>query len=255
MRRSLIATLLTTLACCSAFGATDAGALEYAHHVGVGSGGNYFGPFVTLYAAETIGYGSGIGCAGIRGVSGVVCESEPGAPRDRGAGDACQLRTVHPQPFDVHQLLQRLLLPVGRRSSRRAGARRSSARPRAAGAVPGVHRRRRRREPVPARTRGCARAGRARSASARSDAQCSRSSRPPATSSTMPRSSPAEPKHVRIDRPRSSDRDRRLSPAGAAPGAGSARSRQRAGDRDRRDRARRSARRPAGPRRPGRGRG
>jgi len=80
MRSSLIATMLATLACCGAFGAADAGAVEYVHHVGIGSGGNYFGPFVTLYASETIGYGSGIGCAGIRGVSGVVCESEPGAP-------------------------------------------------------------------------------------------------------------------------------------------------------------------------------
>jgi hypothetical protein len=80
MRRSLIGTVLAAIACCGAFGAGQADAIEYVNHVGIGSGANYFGPFVSLYAAETIGYGQGIGCAGIRGVSGVVCEPEPGAP-------------------------------------------------------------------------------------------------------------------------------------------------------------------------------
>src|SRR5258708_24849035 len=80
MRRSLIGTLLATIACCGVFGAGQADAIEYVNHVGIGSGANYFGPFVSLYAAETIGYGQGIGCAGIRGISGVVCEPEPGAP-------------------------------------------------------------------------------------------------------------------------------------------------------------------------------
>ena len=78
MRRSLLA-VCATLACMGTFGAAQADAVEYVHHVGIGSGANYFGPFLALFASETIGYGSGIGCAGIRGVSGVVCEPEPGA--------------------------------------------------------------------------------------------------------------------------------------------------------------------------------
>jgi hypothetical protein len=79
MRKIRLATLLATVACCGAVGVANASATEYVHHVGIGSGGNYFGPFVSLYASEVIGYGQGIGCAGIRGVSGVVCEPEPGA--------------------------------------------------------------------------------------------------------------------------------------------------------------------------------
>ncbi|HWE28493.1 MAG TPA: hypothetical protein VHB97_10845 [Polyangia bacterium] len=77
--RSLVAALLAALACMAAVGVADADAAEYAHHVGIASGANYFGPYVTLYAAETIGYGSGLGCAGIRGISGVVCETEAGS--------------------------------------------------------------------------------------------------------------------------------------------------------------------------------
>ena len=80
MRRSLIGTVLATIACCGVFGAGQADAVEYVNHVGIASGANYFGPFVSLYASETIGYGQGIGCAGIRGIAGVVCEPEPGAP-------------------------------------------------------------------------------------------------------------------------------------------------------------------------------
>jgi hypothetical protein len=79
MRRTLLAALLATLACTGSVGAADAGAAEYVHHASVASGANYFGPFVTLYAAETVGAGSALGCAGIRGVSGVVCEVEPGS--------------------------------------------------------------------------------------------------------------------------------------------------------------------------------
>jgi hypothetical protein len=77
--KRLTATLLAAVACGGTFGVTEAGAVEYVHHVGVGSGANYFGPYVTLFAAETIGNGSGLGCAGIRGISGVVCEMEPGS--------------------------------------------------------------------------------------------------------------------------------------------------------------------------------
>ncbi len=77
--KTLITTLFATLACAGTFGVAGADAVEYVHHVGIGSGANYFGPFVRLFAAETIGYGSGLGCAGIRGISGVVCEAEPGS--------------------------------------------------------------------------------------------------------------------------------------------------------------------------------
>lgn len=76
-----IRTTTVTLASCAAlaaFVAAPAGAVEYAHHVGVGSGANYFGPDVTLSESEVVGYGEGIGCAGIRGYSGVSCESAPG---------------------------------------------------------------------------------------------------------------------------------------------------------------------------------
>jgi hypothetical protein len=78
MRRSLVATVLATVACIGTVGVAQADAVEYVNHVGIGSGANYFGPFVTLFAAETIGYGSGLGCAGIRGIAGVVCETVPG---------------------------------------------------------------------------------------------------------------------------------------------------------------------------------
>ena len=76
--RSKITVVLATLACMLGAGASSASAVEYAHHVSVEGGANYFGPFVTLFAAETVGDGSGLGCAGIRGVAGVVCETEPG---------------------------------------------------------------------------------------------------------------------------------------------------------------------------------
>jgi hypothetical protein len=79
MRKARIATLLAVLACFGAVDASGAQAVEYVNHVGIESGANYFGPLINLYAAEVIGYGQGIGCAGIRGISGVVCESEPGA--------------------------------------------------------------------------------------------------------------------------------------------------------------------------------
>jgi hypothetical protein len=79
MMRKTLMTTLATLACFGAVEAPGAQAVEYVNHVGIESGANYFGPFVTLYASEVVGYGQGIGCAGIRGISGVVCESEPGA--------------------------------------------------------------------------------------------------------------------------------------------------------------------------------
>jgi hypothetical protein len=78
-RKLSIAALLAALACMGSFGVGEAGAVQYASKVAVGSGANFFGPFVNLYAAETIGTGSGLGCAGIRGISGVVCETEPGS--------------------------------------------------------------------------------------------------------------------------------------------------------------------------------
>jgi hypothetical protein len=64
MRRSRIAALLATLGCAFAFCSSNASAVEYFHHVGIGGGGNAFGP--------------GLGCAGIRNIAGVVCESSPG---------------------------------------------------------------------------------------------------------------------------------------------------------------------------------
>ena len=78
MRRPRIAALLATLGCSFAFGASSASAVEYLHHVGIGSGGNAFGPFVTVRVSETVGYGQGLGCAGIRNIAGVVCESSAG---------------------------------------------------------------------------------------------------------------------------------------------------------------------------------
>lgn len=78
MRKSHIATLLATLACFGAVGTSSASAVEYAHHVGIKGGGNSFGPFVSVRVSETVGYGSGLGCAGIRNVAGVVCETNPG---------------------------------------------------------------------------------------------------------------------------------------------------------------------------------
>ena len=78
MRNKHLATLLATLACLGTAGMGTASAAEWAHHVGVGGGGNVFGPFVRLFDSETVGYGSGLGCAGIRGISGVVCETHAG---------------------------------------------------------------------------------------------------------------------------------------------------------------------------------
>jgi hypothetical protein len=71
--------LLALMACFGAIDASTTQGVEYVTHIGVESGANYFGPAVTLKAAGVVGYGQGIGCAGVRGVSGVVCESEPGA--------------------------------------------------------------------------------------------------------------------------------------------------------------------------------
>ncbi|HXB15111.1 MAG TPA: hypothetical protein VNV44_05135 [Solirubrobacteraceae bacterium] len=78
MRRSGITSLLATLGCTLALATPSASAVEYFHHVGIGGGGNAFGPFVTVRVSETVGYGQGLGCAGIRSIAGVVCESRPG---------------------------------------------------------------------------------------------------------------------------------------------------------------------------------
>ncbi len=77
MRRALVSALVAVV-CLLALGAPSAGAVEWGHHVGVGGGGNAFGPFVRLDASEVVGYGSGLGCAGIRGYAGVTCETSPG---------------------------------------------------------------------------------------------------------------------------------------------------------------------------------
>ena len=79
MRSARLAAVLVAIACClAALAAGQAQATQYATHVGINSGANFFGPSVTLFASETAGYGQGLGCAGIRGVSGVVCEETPG---------------------------------------------------------------------------------------------------------------------------------------------------------------------------------
>lgn len=81
MRKSLITTIAALACCCAVQAAAPAGAAaatEYVHGVAVGSGNNYFGPFVNLFDAETEGLGSALGCAGIRGVAGVVCETFAG---------------------------------------------------------------------------------------------------------------------------------------------------------------------------------
>jgi hypothetical protein len=77
MSKKLIATLAVALASCSAVTAAPATAVEYAKHVEVGSGANHFGPFVYFYAAETVPFGSGIGCAGVRSV-GLNCPGNSG---------------------------------------------------------------------------------------------------------------------------------------------------------------------------------
>jgi hypothetical protein len=76
MRKALLSTL-AALACLFAAGTAGASAAEWAHHVGIGGGGNAFGPYVRLDEAETVGYGSGLGCAGIRSY-GSVCETSAG---------------------------------------------------------------------------------------------------------------------------------------------------------------------------------
>jgi hypothetical protein len=76
MRRAFVSTL-AALSCLLAGGISSAAAAEWAHHVGIGSGGNVFGPVLRLDASEVVGYGSGLGCAGIRGY-GSVCETKAG---------------------------------------------------------------------------------------------------------------------------------------------------------------------------------
>ncbi len=81
MSRARLAALVAALACCVAVSgavAGEASATQWGTHVGVDAGANAFGPTVTLFASETVGYGSGLGCAGIRGVAGVMCEQSAG---------------------------------------------------------------------------------------------------------------------------------------------------------------------------------
>ena len=78
MRRRRSASFLVSLAVAGCCGVGTAQAVEYVEHAGIESGANYFGPRVSLYASDTKGWGQGIGCAGICGIAGVVCESEPG---------------------------------------------------------------------------------------------------------------------------------------------------------------------------------
>lgn len=79
MRRLRSAAALAALVCCMvAVDASGAQATEYANHAGINSGENFFGPSVTLFASETVGLGQALGCAGIRGISGVECEIASG---------------------------------------------------------------------------------------------------------------------------------------------------------------------------------
>jgi hypothetical protein len=94
MRKSHIVAMLAALACFGAFGAAEADAVEYVHHVGIETGANYFGPFVSVYISEVVGYGQGIGCAGIRGISGLGCEPEAGA-----AGGVVLSARVNSEPY------------------------------------------------------------------------------------------------------------------------------------------------------------
>lgn len=75
MRKRLITALVTIASC--AVVAAPASAVEYAKHVEVGGGANHFGPFVYFFAAETSPFGSGIACAGVRGV-GLNCAANSG---------------------------------------------------------------------------------------------------------------------------------------------------------------------------------
>ncbi|HEX5225328.1 MAG TPA: hypothetical protein VFW29_09365 [Solirubrobacteraceae bacterium] len=73
MRTRVLGTLAALLTALALFGAASAQAWTlWANHVGIGSGENKFGPFVSLSASLVEPLGSGIICAGIRGV-GLMC--------------------------------------------------------------------------------------------------------------------------------------------------------------------------------------
>ncbi len=73
--------MLTTFAALlalAAFSASAAQALEWHYwtiDIGIGGGGNAFGPHIEQFAAGEVPYGSAIGCAGERGV-GLNCASK-----------------------------------------------------------------------------------------------------------------------------------------------------------------------------------
>ena len=75
--RKRTTTLLAILVCFGAFGVAGAQAVEYVNHQKVEGGANYFGPYVTLYIAQTSPYGTAIGCAGVRGI-GLNCPANSG---------------------------------------------------------------------------------------------------------------------------------------------------------------------------------
>jgi hypothetical protein len=81
MTRARLAAALAAMTCClgaAGTAASEAQATQWVTHAGIEGGSNFFGPSVTLFASETVGYGVGLGCAGIRGISGVMCEQTPG---------------------------------------------------------------------------------------------------------------------------------------------------------------------------------
>lgn len=86
--RSKLIVLIASLATVGAVVSSPAAAVEYANHVEVGGGGNHFGPFVYLFAAETFPYGTALGCAGIRSV-GQDCATSVGET------------AIYEIPFDV----------------------------------------------------------------------------------------------------------------------------------------------------------
>lgn len=75
--RTKLTIALAALACSGLLGVASAQAVEYAKHVEVVGGGNHFGPYVYLYAAETYPFGTALGCAGVRGV-GLNCAVSSG---------------------------------------------------------------------------------------------------------------------------------------------------------------------------------
>ena len=85
---------------------------------GSAAAGTRSGPFVRLFATEVVGYGSGLGCAGIRGISGVVCETKAGEYVAVVLGSDVSSEPYIHNHSTFDKLLQRLLLLLSRGSGR-----------------------------------------------------------------------------------------------------------------------------------------